>query len=77
MAIYKLLENAAFDPAKVALMIEAYECACRELELAGNKTDRLTELVARKVVEIAQKELDVDARFICDRSLRELGFTTH
>ena len=77
MAIYKLLAAAAYDPAKVRVMVEAYECACRALELAGSKTDQITELVAKKIVEIAQAEIDVDAEFICTRSLEELGITKH
>ena len=57
-------------------MIEAYECACRELKLAGNLTDQLTEMVAQKIVEIAREgETDPDA--ICNRSLQELGVSGH
>jgi hypothetical protein len=48
MAIYRLLEKGAYDPRKVRVMIDAYECACRELNLAGNKTDRITEIVAKR-----------------------------
>ena len=77
MAIYKLLAAAAYDPAKVRVMVEAYECALRALELAGSKTDQITELVAKKIVEIAQAEIDLDADFICARSLEELGITKH
>jgi hypothetical protein len=77
VAIYKLLADAAYEPDRVRLMVEAYECACRELELAGNKTDIITEIVAKKIVEIAQAEIDADAQVICDRSLEELGITRH
>ena len=73
MAIYRLLENSAFDPGKVRIMVEAYECACRELDLAGNKTDQITELIARKIVEIAQAEVEMDAQVICDRSWKSWG----
>ena len=77
MAIYRLLANSAYDPSKVRIMVEAYECACRVLDLAGNKTDQLTELVARKILEIAQSEAEPDAKLICERSLQELGITRH
>ena len=77
MAIYRLLANAAYDPSKVRVMIEAYECACRELNLVGNKTDPLTEIVAKKIVELTQAELEADPKEICERSLRELGITRH
>ena len=58
-------------------MVEAYECACKALDLAGTRNDQLTELVAKKIVEIAQEEDEPDAQFICEKSLRELGITTH
>jgi hypothetical protein len=77
VAIYRLLENSAFDPDKVRIMVEAYECACRELELSGSRTDQLTELVAQKIVEIAQTEVEADPEFICRRSLHELGIAKH
>ena len=77
VAIYRLLANAAFDPAKVSVMIEAYECACKALDLIGAKTDPLTELVAKKIVEITQSEVEPDAQAICDRSLQALGITKH
>lgn len=73
VAIYRLLANSAFDPSKVTVMVEAYECACRALDLSGNRTDRLTELVAKKILEIAQGEAEPDAKSICERSLEELG----
>jgi hypothetical protein len=72
VAIYRLLENSAFDPDRIKVMIEAYECACRELDLVNNKTDPLTEIVARKIVEIAQTGAK-DPKFICQQSLQQLG----
>ena len=77
MAIYRLLENSAFAPERVRIMAEAYQCACRELELAGDHTDPLTQLVARKIVEIAQADVDLDATHVCHRSLQELGVAKH
>lgn len=76
MAIYRLLQNSAFDPDKISVMVEAYERACRELELVGDRNDQLTELVAKKIVEIAQTGV-LDPKFICERSLQELGITTY
>jgi hypothetical protein len=77
MAIYRLLANASFDPDTVRIMVEAYECACRALELSGEKTDQITELVAQKIVEITRVEVDCDAQAICERSLAELGVARH
>ena len=76
MAIYRLLENAVFDPSRVRIMIEAYECACRLLNL-GNKTDPITEIIAKKIMELTQAEVNADPTEICHRSLRELGVARH
>jgi hypothetical protein len=54
MAIYRLLQNSAFDPEMIQRMTEAYEDACRILKLTDRKTDPITELVARKIIKIAQ-----------------------
>ena len=59
------------------VMVEAYECACRQLELSGDRSDQLTELVAKKIIEIAQAEADADPQIICRQSLQELGISTH
>ena len=77
MAIYRLLENSAFDPERISVMVAAYERACRELDLICSKTDSVTELVAKKIIEIAHTETDLDAQGICDRSLHALGITKH
>jgi hypothetical protein len=77
VAIYRLLENSAFDPGRIKVMVEAYECACRQLALSGARTDALTEVVARKIVEIAQSEVETDPKYICERSLQELGISRH
>ena len=77
MAIYRLLENSAFDPGRIKVMVEAYECACRELELTGARNDVLTEIIAKKIVEIAQSEVETDPKYICERSLQELGISRH
>jgi hypothetical protein len=73
VAIYRLLKEFAFDPQTASAMIEAYEEAYRILELTGSRTDQLTELVAQKIVEIAQIEGEADPELICQRSLDELG----
>lgn len=77
MAIYRLLENAVYHPDKVRVMIEAYECACRALNLVGNKTDPIAEIVAKKILELTEEEVDSDPQQICERSLRELGISRH
>jgi hypothetical protein len=71
MAIYRLLQNSGFDPDAIKIMTVAFEGACRELQLA-DRSDPFTEMVAKKVIEIAQLG-ERDPVRICDRALRELG----
>jgi len=77
MAIHRLLKNAACDPARIGVMVEAYECACRELNLKGNRIDPLTELLALKIVELTQSQSEPNAQRICAESLWELGILAH
>ena len=53
MAIYRLLKFSAFDPEMITSMTAAYEDALRVLRLA-DRQDPITELVAKKIIEIAQ-----------------------
>ena len=53
MPIHRLLRNTSFDPEAVAMIAAAFEDVCRSLGLA-ERTDPLTELVAKTVIEIAQ-----------------------
>jgi hypothetical protein len=50
--LYRLLQNAAFDPDAVAAMSTAFEEACRVLGLA-ERSDPLCNLVAEKILECA------------------------
>jgi hypothetical protein len=54
MPIYRLLQNKAFQPEAVAVMGEVFEDAIRTLGLV-DRADPLTELVAKKVIELAQE----------------------
>ena len=51
--IYRLLQNTAFEPDRIASMTTAFDDACRALGLA-ERDDVLRDLVAKKVIEIAQ-----------------------
>jgi hypothetical protein len=53
MSIHRLLENSAFGPEQIGYITTAYEDALRVLGLA-DRSDSLTEIVAKKVIEIAQ-----------------------
>ena len=50
MAIYRLLQNSAFAPEDIAPLVAAYEECLRTLKLS----DPITEIVAKKIIEIAQ-----------------------
>lgn len=73
MAIYRLLQFATFDPEMIARMTEAYEGALHVLRLV-DRQDPITELVAKKIIEVAQVGERDPAR-ICERALNELGVT--
>ena len=51
MAIYRLLQEATWDQADIDRMTAAYEAALKALRLA-DRTDPLTELIARKIIEV-------------------------
>ena len=55
MAIYRLLKkDVSFDPDAIQAMHSAYEQVCAELGLEMKNDDRVTEIVALKVIEAAQ-----------------------
>jgi hypothetical protein len=53
MAIYRLLQKSAFGPEEIERMTTAYEDALRILGLT-DRADPLTEILAKKIIEIAQ-----------------------
>jgi hypothetical protein len=71
MAIYRLLQNSAFGPEQIHSMTTAYEDTLDVLGLA-HRTDSVTEIVAKKVIEIARTG-ERDPRQIRLRTIAELG----
>jgi hypothetical protein len=71
MAISRLTENQAFEPAAIAAITTAYEDVLRSLGLA-DRTDSLTEIVAKRVVQLAQCGERNPAR-LRDLALESLG----
>jgi hypothetical protein len=69
VAIYRLLQRSAFGPEEIGFMAAAYEDALRVLGLS-NRSDPITEIVANKVIEIAQTGerdlLQIRARLLKD-----------
>ena len=53
MAILQLLKGSAFDPEQIKVMTEAYEATLKSLHLKAG-TDPINEIIAKKIVNIAQ-----------------------
>ena len=70
MAIYRLIRESVFEPETIERMTAAYEHALKVLQLS-DRTDPITELVARKIIEIAEVgERDPDR--LCEQALAAL-----
>lgn len=70
MAIYRLLQNSAFQPEDIRRMTAAYEKALVLLGLK-DRNDPVTELVAEHIIEIAQTgERDTD--LLCEGALKRV-----
>jgi hypothetical protein len=76
LAIYRLLrKDVSFDPEAIQAMHSAYEQVCVELGLKA-KNDRMTELVATKIIEAA-KAGQRDPATMRITALIALGLTNH
>jgi hypothetical protein len=71
MAIYGYLQNSGFDPETIKVMTTAYEAARDRLGLT-DRSDPLTQLLAKKVIEIAQTGVR-DPNQLCDRVVESIG----
>jgi len=70
MAIYKMLSGGSFDPDAVKALTAAYERACTTLNLV-DRTDPLTEIIAKMIVERAKRG-ELDPVRLCEAVLDEL-----
>lgn len=73
MAIYGYLQNSGFDPEAIKIMTAAYEAVRERLGLT-DRSDPLTQLVARKVIELAQTGVR-DPEQLCDRVVEAIRTT--
>lgn len=73
MAIYRFIRESAFDHDDTKRMGDAYEAALVELGLA-DRTDPLTEIIAKYIIEIAQTG-EKDSKLICKLALARLNDT--
>lgn len=71
MAIYRLLQNKALGPDELNTMTAAYEATLRALGLV-DRSDPITDIIARKIIEIAQTG-ERDPIAIRARTISELG----
>ena len=71
MAIYRLLQHSAFMPEDIALIVAAYEDCLRMLKLT-NRSDPLTEIIAKTIFEIAQTGVR-DPMRIRELALKQIG----
>ena len=74
MAIYRIFRERVFEPEAVICMAKAYEGVLVALRLT-HRQDSITELVAKKIVEIAEMGERDPAR-LRDRALEELRGST-
>lgn len=72
MVIRRLLKYSAFGPEEIEIVAMAYEDTLAALDLA-NGDSPVTEIVAKKIIEIAQTG-EVDPARIRGRAVAELGF---
>lgn len=70
VAIYRLLQQAAFGPEEIDRLVTAFEDSLRALKLQ-DRTDPLTETIAKKLIEIAQTG-ERDPRRLRRRALEAL-----
>ena len=54
MPIYRLLKDSAFGPDEIKVLSSAFEAALRDLNLV-DRADPATELVAKRIIELAQQ----------------------
>lgn len=71
MPINRLLEGSVFEPDDINVLNEAYEGALRALRLV-DRNDPLTELVAKKIIEVHQRDIR-DPAEISKLAIRALG----
>jgi hypothetical protein len=70
MAIYRLLQNSAFAPEHISALAAAYEDCLRVLKV--DRSDPITERVAKKIFEIGQTGMR-DPVEISRLALKEIG----
>jgi hypothetical protein len=71
MAIYRLIKHSgAYGPEAIKVMTDAYAAVLRSLKLT-DRTDPVTEIVARRILDVHKKGLN-DPKLIEAEVLRQL-----
>jgi hypothetical protein len=71
VAIYRLLQHSAFAPEDIAPLVAAYEDCLRALRLS-NRSDPITEMLAKKIIGLAQTGIRDSVR-LRRLTLQEIG----
>jgi len=71
MAFYRILQNSPLGPEEITRLSKAYEQALRRIGVQDRNAP-LTELIAKKIIEIGQTGLK-DLAEICGLAVEELG----
>jgi hypothetical protein len=74
MPIYRLLQNMPMGPEEISRLTTAYEQALRTIGIV-DRDDPLAELLARKIIEIAQTGVR-EPRDISTLAIKEIGIPT-
>ena len=72
MPIHREIAKNNFDPERIAFLVDAYERACKVLDLSTAHADAMTEMVAKKFIELAGHG-ENDPQALCMRALTALG----
>lgn len=71
MAIYRLLKNSTLGPEETSRIIAAYEQAL-DILCVKDRDDPLTEMIAKKIIKIAQTGVVHDPAQISALAIKEL-----
>ena len=71
MTIYRILQNVPLAPEDISRLVAAYEATLRAFDLT-DRNDPITELIARKIIEIAQTGVR-DPLDLSNLVVRDLG----
>ena len=73
VTIHRLFARSALGPDEIAVLVAAYEQTLLKLDLV-DRDDPITQLVAKKIIEIGQTGLKDPAQ-ISARAIEELGIS--